>query len=101
MSAWKRDRGWMERHGWGPEPLARWIGRQRREARRTGTIANASRSIAERLAPELSEALKEETTARDLYEGMDLKDPAFWAARDLWNEAFDRLEALKAAARST
>lgn len=38
MSAWKRARGWTERHGWGPAPLARWIGKQRREARRGRTV---------------------------------------------------------------
>lgn len=102
MSAWKRDRGWTERHGWGESALARWIGRQRREARRpTGRALPVIRCGDELLSEMIAaEELFREATA--VYESVDPADAeTFDLARAVYVAADERRDALREAWRAS
>lgn len=94
MSAWKRNRGWTERHGWGPDALARWIGRQRREARR-GVVLLDHAGV-DRLLAQLAEADEAYDAAVKFYELAPLKGELFEVARAAYVAADERRDALRA-----
>lgn len=89
MSAWKRGRGWTERHGWGQNALARFIGRQRREARRFRTPEF------ERMTKERAEWLRSmERQAWEYYQSLPRSAPReeFDAAQRVWAAAHKAIE---------
>lgn len=102
MSAWKRGRGRTERHGWGPGALARWIGRQRREARRpTGRDLSIAYSDVTRLLSELADAEDAYEVAVKFYERAPLAcGELFEQARAAYIAADERRDVLRAAYRA-
>lgn len=88
MSAWKRGRGWTERHGWGPEPLARLIGRQRREARRHVVVALPA-ATQDEIYCRMIEAERAERETWTIYQSLPATAPRslFDEARDTWSRA--------------
>lgn len=103
MSAWKMNRGWTERHGWGSDALARLIGRQRRETRRampapcmsSEAVRDAGLAISEAFAAELAydDALK-------AYDAAPLEPSAFDAARAAYVAADERRDRAREALRA-